>query len=104
MRIQRDFVLCFEIRGWHHVSDSTSAELVFDISIWKDRDQVAFLCQPEPMPRSDKFPLVYDFRPPRLQAVSGDRVASVPGTLTLRFLVLDLSFPDWCLPEGSEQQ
>ena len=65
MRIQRDSVPRFEIREWHHISESTSAELVFDISIWKDTDQVAFLCQPEPIPRSDKFPLVIRFSAPQ---------------------------------------
>lgn len=41
------FVL--EIREQHHFNESTSAELDFDISLWRDKDQAAFLCPPEPV-------------------------------------------------------
>lgn len=45
-RIQRD---CSEIRQQHHFNESISAELDFDISLWRDKDQAAFLCPPEPV-------------------------------------------------------
>ena len=47
--IQRDSVPCSEIRQQHHFNESTSAELDFDISLWRDKDQAAFLCPPEPV-------------------------------------------------------